>query len=138
MVEYHGKHYDFGKVQMSPKPPEIPIYVGGHSGPGLRRAAKYGDGWSSAMMTAAQIEETCKQLRTLREEHGRAHLPFEVQAVVTDVYDLDGFKRLEEIGVTDLICMPWLFFGGPMTGGELQPRIDGLNRFAETFLAKLS
>jgi probable F420-dependent oxidoreductase len=137
MVEHHGQHYDFGKIQMSPKPPYIPIYIGGHTAPGLRRAAKY-DGWSSAMMTEKQITETCTELKRLREEIGRGHLPFEIQAVVTDVYDLDGFKRLEEAGVTDMICVPWLLFGGPFTGGELQPRLDGLARFAEHFVQKLS
>ena len=56
MVEYHGEHYDFGKIQMSPAPSKpIPIYIGGHTKPGLRRAAKYGDGWSSAMLPSKKL-----------------------------------------------------------------------------------
>ncbi|MGH3950300.1 MAG: LLM class flavin-dependent oxidoreductase, partial [Pseudonocardiaceae bacterium] len=39
MVEYHGEFFDFGKLRMSPTPSErMPIYVGGHTGPALRRA----------------------------------------------------------------------------------------------------
>ena len=51
MVEYHGKHFGFDRLQMSPAPSEpVPIYVGGHTEAGLRRAARVGDGWTSAMM----------------------------------------------------------------------------------------
>ena len=61
----------------------------------------------------------------------------EYQAVVTDVWDADGFKRLEDAGVTDIITVPWLMYGTPMVGGSLQGRIDGLNRFADTVIAKM-
>ena len=38
MFEYHGKFYDFEPVQMSPVPTEpVPVYIGGHSKPALRR-----------------------------------------------------------------------------------------------------
>ena len=48
MVEYHGLHYDFDRLQMSPSPPTpVPIYVGGTSVAALRRAARLGDGWLS-------------------------------------------------------------------------------------------
>ncbi len=51
MVEYHGKFFDFDKLQISPAPSEpMPIYVGGHTEPALKRAARVGDGWASAMM----------------------------------------------------------------------------------------
>lgn len=137
-VEYEGEHYQFGKLQMSPAPGKpVPIYIGGHSKPGLERAAKYGDGWSSAMTTEKQLRELIGELEARRQRHGRSHLPFEIQVVCTDVYDIDGFKRLEEAGVTDVICMPWLMYGGPLTGGELQPRVDGIARFAEDVMRKM-
>ena len=66
MVEYHGEYYDFGKIQMSPVPSKpIPIYIGGHSKPGLRRAAKYGDGWSSAMLPSKKLLELVAQIEVL-------------------------------------------------------------------------
>ncbi|MBW2189351.1 MAG: LLM class F420-dependent oxidoreductase [Deltaproteobacteria bacterium] len=138
MVEYHGEHYDFGKIQMSPAPTQpIPIYVGGHSKPGLRRAAKYGDGWSSAMLPSKKLLALIAEIEVFRKEYGRDHLPMEYQAVVTDVWDADGYKRLEDAGVTDIITVPWLMYGTPMVGGTLQGRIDGLNRYADTVIAKM-
>jgi probable F420-dependent oxidoreductase len=138
MVEYHGDHYDFGKIQMSPAPAQpIPIYVGGHSKPGLRRAAKYGDGWSSAMLPSKKLIALIAEIEAFRKDYGRDHLPMEYQAVVTDVWDADGYKRLEDAGVTDIINVPWLMYGTPMVGGTLQGRIDGLNRYADTVIAKM-
>ena len=133
MVEYHGKHYDFGKIQMSPAPTKpVPIYVGGHSLPGLRRAAKYADGWSSAMLPSKKIIEIVGKLNALRDEYGTSDRPFEIQAVVTDAVTPEAFQKLEDAGVTDIICVPWIFYGVPMAGGDLQKKIDGLEKFYET------
>ena len=129
MVSYEGEHYRFGKIQMSPKPPPVPIYIGGHSKPGLRRAARYGDGWSSAMLPKKKLLGIAETLRQLREEEGRGDLPFEIQGVVTDVFTPDGFKELEEGGVTDIICVPWIFHGVPLDGGALDAKIEGMKRF---------
>lgn len=138
MVSYEGEHYRFGKIQMSPAPAKkIPIYLGGHTPPGLTRAAKRGDGWSSAMLPAKKLVEMARQLRALRKEHGLENEPFEIQGVVTDVFAADGFKRLEEEGVTDIICVPWIFSGVPMQGGEVQAKIDGMKRFYDTVVSKV-
>jgi probable F420-dependent oxidoreductase len=45
---FEGKFVKFANVLFEPKPvqkPHPPIWVGGESGPALRRTAKYGDGW---------------------------------------------------------------------------------------------
>ena len=57
-AEYHGAHYDFDRLRMEPPaPPEhpIPIYVGGHSDAGMRRAARAGDGVSSIIIGGDMI-----------------------------------------------------------------------------------
>jgi alkanesulfonate monooxygenase SsuD/methylene tetrahydromethanopterin reductase-like flavin-dependent oxidoreductase (luciferase family) len=132
MVEFHGEHYDFGKIQMSPAPTKpVPLYLGGHTLPGLRRAAKYGDGWSSAMLPSKKILETVAKLNELRKEYGTDQKPFEIQAVVTDAFTPDAYKRLEDAGVTDIIGVPWLFYGVPMAGGDLGKKIEGLERYYE-------
>src|SRR5690606_23773802 len=80
MVEYHGEFYDFDPLQMSPAPSEpVPFYIGGHTDGALRRAARVGDGWTSAMMKFDQLCETIGRLDTLRAEYGRAEEPFEIQ-----------------------------------------------------------
>jgi hypothetical protein len=50
-VEYHGRYYDFGPLQIEPAPTvPVPIWVGGHSQPALRRAATFGDGWIGKLL----------------------------------------------------------------------------------------
>ncbi|HLR99610.1 MAG TPA: TIGR03619 family F420-dependent LLM class oxidoreductase, partial [Mycolicibacillus parakoreensis] len=93
MVEHHGEFFDFDRLQMSPAPSEpVPFYVGGHTGPALKRAARVGDGWTSAMMTCAQLAETIGRLKELRAEYGRTEVPFEYQAVCIDKFDVDGHR----------------------------------------------
>ena len=63
MVEFHGEFYDFDRLQMSPAPTKpVPFYVGGHTDVALKRAARVGDGWTSAMMTGEQLAETIGKL----------------------------------------------------------------------------
>ena len=67
MVEFHGKFYDFDRLQMSPAPTEpVPFYVGGHTEVALKRAARIGDGWTSAMMTHTELAETIARINALR------------------------------------------------------------------------
>jgi probable F420-dependent oxidoreductase len=136
MVAYQGDFYEFGKLQMSPAPSEpVPIYVGGHSDAGLRRAARVGDGWSSAMMGYEELRDVVARLAQLREEYGRADEPFEIQAVCTDRFGLDGYRQQAEIGVTDAVVMPWLFYGVGFDG-SLQAKQDGIKRFADDVIAR--
>lgn len=137
MVEYHGHHYQFGRLQMSPAPTgTVPIYVGGLSKAGLRRAARLGDGWISVVNRESEIRGFVEELRRLREEWGRAALPFEIKVVCADVFDADGFRRLGEAGVTDCITMPWYFYGGEFQ--RLEVKIAALERFAETVIRRVS
>lgn len=138
MVDYEGEHYQFGKIQMSPAPSErVPIYVGGHSKPGLRRAAKYADGWASAMTTKTQLLGYIEQLTALRQQYGRAEVPFEIQAVCTDVYDADGYRALQEAGVTEIVTIPWMMYGVPING-DLDAKLDGVKRYAEKLVQPLA
>lgn len=129
-VEFHGRFYDFDRLMISPAPAEaVPLYVGGLSEPGLRRAARLGDGWISVQNTEAEITEACATLARLRAEAGRADEPFEVNALCIDAFDLDGYRRLADAGVTELQAVPWYFTGGDPE--DLGNRIDSLAWFAE-------
>jgi probable F420-dependent oxidoreductase len=137
MVEYQGEFYAFGRLRMSPPPGEpVPIYVGGHTEAGLRRAARLGDGWSSAMITFDDLRSTIERLHKLRTEYGRDGEPFEIQAVCVDRFGLDGYRRQAEIGVTDAIVVPWLFYGVGFDG-PLQAKLDGIRRFADEVIGRL-
>lgn len=137
MVSYSGSHYSFGSLQMSPAPSSpVPIYVGGHTEPGLRRAARTGDGWTSAMITFDALRATIDSLFKLRTEYGRADHPFEIQAVCVDRFGLDGYRAQADIGVTDAIVMPWVFDGVPFDG-PLVKKQDSLRRFADEIIGSL-
>ncbi|BAL87383.1 putative luciferase-like monooxygenase [Actinoplanes missouriensis 431] len=135
MVSYHGKHFSFEKLQMSPAPSApVPIYVGGHTEPALRRAARVGDGWSSAMMRLSELTTVIDRLATLRAAAGRADRPFEIQAVCVDQFGLAGYRRQAEAGVTDAIVVPWVSAG---FDAPLRVKQDALRRFADEVISKL-
>ena len=134
-VEHHGRYYDFDPVRMTPAPARpIPIYVGGLSEAALRRAARIGDGWVSDMHTIEEFREIIGRLRQYREEYGRADEPLQVIAACTDAADVDGYRRLEDVGVTHLQTMPWVFYG---KDESLDYKRTGLERFANDILAKM-
>lgn len=137
MVEHHGKHFDFGRLQMSPAPTaQVPIYVGGHTDAALRRAARLGDGWTSAMMRFDELCATIDRLARLRVEYDRADQPFEIQAVCVDRFGLAGFQQQAEAGVTDAIVVPWRYYGVGFDG-DLAAKRDGIRRFADEVISKI-
>ena len=112
MVEFHGEFYDFDRLQVSPAPSRpVPFYVGGHTDVALKRAARVGDGWTSAMITHDQLADTIIRLNEYRREYHHDGSPFEFQAVCIDRFGVDGHRELAEIGVTDNIVIPWVFDG---------------------------
>ncbi|MFR9771213.1 TIGR03619 family F420-dependent LLM class oxidoreductase [Nocardia sp. SC052] len=136
MVEYHGQFFDFDPLQISPAPSEpVPFYIGGHTDAALRRAARVGDGWTSAMMTYDELRSTIGKLGTLRAEYGRADEPFEIQAVCVDRFGRSGYQDLADAGVTDAIVVPWLADGIGFDG-ELAAKQDSLREFARQYIAE--
>ncbi len=134
--EYHGTCYDLPPVKMSPVPTEpLPILIGGHAAPALRRAARF-DGWLHGGGDPADLPGLLEKLSRLREEAGTADRPFEVHVISLDAFSVDGVRRLEEQGVTDVIVgFRWPYEVGPDTE-PLQAKLDSLRRFAETVIAK--
>jgi probable F420-dependent oxidoreductase len=136
MVEHHGEFFDFDALRMSPAPGEpVPIFVGGHTEAGLRRAARY-EGWTSAMIRFDELREVIGKLAALRAEFGRSGEPFEIQAVCVDRFGLDGYRAQAEIGVTDAVVVPWVFDGIGFDG-ELRAKRDSLKRFAENIIDRM-
>jgi probable F420-dependent oxidoreductase len=138
MVEYHGEFFDFDRLQMSPAPGRtVPIYVGGHTEVALCRAARSGDGWTSAMMGIDDLRATVKRLAELRADTDRAGEPLEIQAVCVDRFGLDGYREQADAGVTDAVVVPWILDGIGFDG-PLQAKQDSLRRFADKVVARLA
>jgi len=136
MVEHHGEHYDFDRLQMSPAVEgKIPIIVGGLSEPALRRAARIGDGWTSDIHSTDELRSIVDTLKSYRAEYGRTEEPFAIFAAANDAFDADGYRRLEEAGVTHLQTMPWILYGA--TGDTLMEKTDALKRFGDEIIATM-
>jgi probable F420-dependent oxidoreductase len=137
--EYHGEFFDIPAVKMTPAPPEpIPLLVGGHSDAALRRAVVRGDGWMHAGGDPEELDAMLAKLARIRDQEGRRGDPFEVHVISLDAYTPDGVKRLEDKGVTDVIVgFRWPYVKGPDTE-PLARKIENLERFAETVIAKVS
>jgi probable F420-dependent oxidoreductase len=133
--EYHGEHYDIESIKICPVPSEpIPILIGGHADVALRRAARLGDGWMHAGGDAEALKGMLSRLTRLREEYGREKHPFEVHVIALDAFTLDGIRRLEDIGVTDVIV-------GFRNAYEkdtmsLEQKRDAMLRYADAIIAK--
>ena len=136
-VEYHGEQYDFGRLMVRPVPSEpIPIYVGGLSEPGLKRAARLADGWISVANTTAEVAEVLPRLEELRAEYGRSEVPFEIKALCTDVFDRQGFERMAEMGVSEAMVCPWYFRPGDVEA--LDHQVDAVAWFGDEVVSVLS
>src|SRR3546814_17724304 len=97
---------------MLPAPTEpVPVVVGGVSEAALRRAAR-NDGWVSDLHTIDELGEICRKLHAYRAEIGRDDAPFAIYGSARDAWDLDGYRRLADVGVTHLVTMPWYFYAG--------------------------
>ena len=135
--EYQGKTFTLPPVKIAPVPAEpIPVLIGGHADAALRRAARLGDGWMHGGGDLADLPRLLARLAELRREFGTEGRPFEVHVISMDAYTVDGVRRLEEQGVTDVIVgFRWPYATGPDTE-PLERKVDNLRKFADTVIAK--
>lgn len=135
--EFHGEFYDIPKTKMSPAPSQpIPILVGGHADAALRRAARL-DGWMhGGGSDPAELDRLIARVRQFREEEGKTGL-FEIHVISADAYTVDGIRRLEDKGVTDVIVgFRWPYIKGP----DLEPldvKIRHLEKYADKVMSKV-
>lgn len=136
-TEHHGEFYEFRSIRLNPGAP-IPILVGGHNEKSLDRAARLADGWLPAGMSFDELAAAMKRLAELRRQYGRDHLPFAVHAICMEAFTADGVKRLAEIGVTHAVGGFSSFnpYGREVDTESLQDKVDALNRYADTVMAK--
>jgi probable F420-dependent oxidoreductase len=142
-VEYHGRHYDFGRLRVDPAPSQpVPIQVGGHSDPGLRRAARRGDGWIGAQCSIEEIREVTARITAAREAAGdEARLApddpaFSVKLTPIVAPTAEAMAEVAACGVTEVITVPWFFFGGDPNDPAAQD--EAVDRFAAEVIEPLS
>lgn len=129
MVEHHGEHFDFPRIQLSPSPQEQPpIYVGGASEVALRRTARIGDGYVGAGTVPEDVKPLLSRLAELRQEYGRDHLPFEAMLGISDVPSYDLYARLAEDGLESTVAPPFFY-----ALGKKQSSLDEKKHFMEEY-----
>jgi probable F420-dependent oxidoreductase len=141
-VEYHGNYYDVPPCQMNPAPSQpIPFIGGGDSDVALLRATTLCDGWVNT--GAAEPDEAFAQVERIKDalkQAGREHEPFSIYVAVHAMPDLDLYRRLEDAGVTDLLCAPWMAVrarDGDTPETVHAARLDACEQFAEHIIANM-
>jgi hypothetical protein len=84
-----------------------------------------------------ELDRLLPRLKQFRDEEGQTG-PFEIHVISVDAFTVDGIKRLEDKGVTDVIVgfrLPYIM--GPDTE-PLDKKIRHLERFAEHVMAKVN
>jgi probable F420-dependent oxidoreductase len=71
-VTFNGKHFDLHDVTLYPKPlGHVPIFVGGRSDHALRRAARYGDGYTGIWQSLERFQQCRATIDETAAEAGR-------------------------------------------------------------------
>jgi probable F420-dependent oxidoreductase len=135
---FHGEIFSIPNIKICPVPGRpVPILIGGHGDAALRRAARAGDGWLHGGGDPGHLPGLLARLAEFRRQEGTADRPFEVHVISADAYSVDGVRRLEDQGVTDVIVgFRWPYTTGP-DAQPLAEKITSLRRFADTVIARV-
>ncbi|HEX5325481.1 MAG TPA: LLM class F420-dependent oxidoreductase [Acetobacteraceae bacterium] len=156
---FDGKYATFANVVFQPKPVQrpIPIWVGGESGPAMRRTAKYADAWypigtnpQFPMDTLTRFKAGAAKLRGMVEKAGRdpakVALAYRVSANVEaqPKGTVDGERKLFTGGAADyagdiraLRDVGVTSFDFGLFGPTLQATLDNMRRFRDEVAAKV-
>jgi probable F420-dependent oxidoreductase len=157
--KFNGKYVKFSDVLFPPKPVQaaIPIWIGGESGPAMRRTAAYGDAWypigtnpQFPMDTLTRYKAGVAKLRGMTEKAGRpasaVGLAYRVSSnpeaqpkgtvngerklFTGGAADYVGdIKALSEVGVTS--------FDFGLFGASLAATLDNMKRFRDDIMTKV-
>jgi probable F420-dependent oxidoreductase len=134
---YDGEIFQIESMQITPAPSKpVPMLIGGHSKPALRRAALRADGFIHAGGTSDELKALIDEIDGYRKEYGRDHLPFEYQSMGAEAFSLDGVKKLEDIGVSEAVIGFRNAYDGTPDTQTLDEKIGQMNWFADTIIQK--
>ncbi|RNL78834.1 TIGR03619 family F420-dependent LLM class oxidoreductase [Nocardioides marmorisolisilvae] len=132
---HDGEFYPTPRLVMEPTPTvRIPIYVGGLSEIGMRRAARH-DGWIGDLYSIEEAGGHAKRLAEIRKELGREDQDFRFITALNDAFLPEHFAAAEAAGVTDTWTMPWAYYHG--LDCTVEQKVDGIRRFAEDIIKPL-
>ena len=104
---FAGRHFRFDGIDAHPRPlrGDVPIIIGGHGAPGLRRAVQRGNGWFGWKLDLEQAERALARLRRIAE---RAERParlgkLEITITPTEVPTAAEARQFADLGVDRLV-----------------------------------
>jgi probable F420-dependent oxidoreductase len=116
---FEGKYFRWGPLECHPKPiqkPGVPIVVGGHTELAARRAARYGDGFFPGVTEEDKLISLLNIMREECKKSGRNPATIEVTSGRA-IPDVDGVKRLADLGVSRFMVPPPAFDPDGITKG---------------------
>lgn len=132
---YDGEIFQMAPIKLTPVPDfHVPLLVGGHAKPALRRAARLGDGWIAAGGKVDDYRVMIDQINAFRKEYGRDHLPFQIQAMSHDSFSVDGLTQLHAIGVTEVIIAFRDVYGKEADDKSVEEKIQMINWYADNLI----
>jgi probable F420-dependent oxidoreductase len=146
---FDGKYVQVSDVGFLPKPvqkPHPPIWIGGHTGPALRRTAQLGDGWAPIglrpppLLEPTEMAAKIDQLKSLIRQAGRredavtlsftapisfAHAPSRSRPLLSGSPDeiAADFRQYQVLGVTN--------FNINFPGTSISEQGEAMERFAQ-------
>lgn len=132
---YEGEIFQIDPIKLTPVPEHhIPLLVGGHAKPALRRAARLGDGWVSAGSSLEELQGMIGQVEALRKEYNRDHLDFEYHVMTDAAYSVRGLQDLVEAGATEVIVAFRNPYDGTPDTQTLEEKINMIQWYADNVI----
>jgi len=136
-VEHHGRHFSFGPLIFEPKPPPIPVIVGGSSEAAMRRAARLGDGYILPGISPDKVTPEL-ELERHSEALGRLHAALAAAGrddpgfhVIVPCLNMpaEAVCSLLDLGANAITVMPWPYPAvQPLT---VEAKLEHLERYAQ-------
>jgi len=106
-ASFDGEFFAFSHAHTHPKPfrPDgIPVHIGGHSPPSIRRAARRGDGWQPLGLWGDELDEALVRLHEEMAAAGRARdgLELTISALASQATP-ETVDKLIDLGVDRLV-----------------------------------
>ena len=132
---YDGEIFQMDQIKLSPVPDHhIPLLVGGHAKPALRRAGRIGDGWISAGSSLQELTQMIDQIEEFRKEYGRENIPYEYHAMTEAAYTVEGLADLEKAGVTEVIIAFRNPYDGKPDTQSVEEKLGMLHWYADNVI----
>jgi probable F420-dependent oxidoreductase len=129
---FEGDELSIPEIKLCPVPEKrVPLLLGGHAAPALKRAARLGDGWVAAGAETSELASMITAIHELRKVYERDHLPFEVHTTGMDAFTPDGVGKLQAVGV-DLVYVGFFnIYSGKPDDRTLDQKLQQIEQYAE-------